>query len=55
MNHYQQLYGDTLTEFGRQLERSRALNDDARVSWLKEAQQLIDREIADFKAVNHVE
>jgi len=55
MTYLQNLYEDTLTQFKLQIERSRALNDVARVDWLKEARRLIDREIADFSKVTGIE
>lgn len=55
MNHYQVLYEDTLTQFKHQIERARAMNDEARIAWLKEAQHVLNREIADFQAVTGIE
>jgi len=51
MNQYQILYEDTLAQFKQQIERSRAMNDQARVAWLKEAQAILNREVAKFAEV----
>ena len=54
MNQYQLLYEDTLTKYEEQIKRSRAMNDQARVAWLKEAQTILNREIASFSDVARI-
>jgi len=54
VNQYQLLYEDTLTKYEEQIKRSRAMNDQARVAWLKEAQTILNREIASFSDVARI-